>query len=86
MAKRSCFRTEDLPLSMRKRRGERIRIGIVSVWKREVGQKKVGFVHLDRLMITLPSIKTKMHKWAAVSLLLLNVAAFKIMHSCHEFS
>lgn len=45
MAKKSCFRAQDLSLAMCKRREGRIRI--VSVEKTEAGQKKVGFVLLD---------------------------------------
>ncbi|RLW13485.1 hypothetical protein DV515_00000368 [Chloebia gouldiae] len=48
VAKKSCFRAEDLSLSVCKRKGERIRI--FSVEKRQTRQKKVAFVHLDRLM------------------------------------
>lgn len=61
MAKENCFRAEDLSLSMCKRKGERIRI--VSVEKRGWTDKS-GFCTL-RLMLTLPSIKTKIHKWVS---------------------
>lgn len=59
MEKKSYVRVEDLSLSVCKM-GKKLRIKMASAEKGEAGWEKVGFVHLDRLMVTLSSIKNKM--------------------------